>query len=123
VIAVIELLTFWSPALINVSIQRSSANTDLTTVVSMTGNRLPDGRQRSSPGLILSTDVNAVGTGTTMQSAIGLANTLVATILDENQEIPLTPGESIQLFCNTVNIQMNGSFFWRERFLEEAERT
>jgi hypothetical protein len=42
-------------------------------------------------------------------------------IIDENQEIPLLPGDSYVFYANTLNQVLAVSFFWRERILEESE--
>jgi hypothetical protein len=39
------------------------------------------------------------------------------------QEITLNPGRSIQLVASAANTTILGSFMWRERLLEESERT
>lgn len=44
-------------------------------------------------------------------------------ILHQDQEIPLLPGDAYELQDGTVNIAINVMFMWRERFLEEGERT
>ena len=52
-----------------------------------------------------------------------LQNTTLQLIQTENQEIPILPGDAIQVENSTVNVRMQVSFRWRERFLEEPERT
>lgn len=125
VIAVVELILISNPsaAAINVSLQRATTNTDLTTVVGLTNNRLPDARQpRSTPALILSTDTNAPATGITMLGGLILpVNGVLFPIQYEAQEFPISPGEAIQFQCNTLAVQMNAGIWWRERALEESE--
>jgi hypothetical protein len=43
-------------------------------------------------------------------------------IQDQIQEISLPPGTSVQIDQNTVNQSLAVTFWWRERFLEPAER-
>ncbi len=44
-------------------------------------------------------------------------------IQDVIQEVSVPPGSSVQMDTGgTVNIQLSASFWWRERFLEPAER-
>ncbi len=43
-------------------------------------------------------------------------------VQNENQELPLLPGDAYQVSSNTVNTGLTTSFIWRERFLEESER-
>lgn len=40
-----------------------------------------------------------------------------------NQEIPILPGDAFLFSVGTVNIDAECTFFWRERFLEDSERT
>jgi len=44
-------------------------------------------------------------------------------IIDTIHEWPLLPGEAIQITDASVNVQLTASFRWRERLLEESERT
>jgi hypothetical protein len=44
-------------------------------------------------------------------------------VQDTIQEVPLLPGDVIQVQSNNVNELFNGSFGWRERFLEADERS
>jgi hypothetical protein len=122
VVAVIEQIFMWAAATANVSIQRN-VTADLGTVVSLTSNRIPDTRQRPSPTIIESTSTAGVTTGVTMFSVSLIANQVFALISDENQEFPISPGDGIQLIDNTLAQQLNVSFLWRERILEESERT
>ncbi len=43
-------------------------------------------------------------------------------IQEENQELPLLPGDAITLWGATTGLEINASVWWRERFLEESER-
>jgi hypothetical protein len=44
-------------------------------------------------------------------------------ILYDNQEIPLLPGSAIQVAEGVANVTMTLTLKWRERFLEDSERT
>lgn len=122
VIAVVEQIYVWTPgASLNVSLQHN-LTADLPTVVALAGASVPDTRQRPNPSLILSTSTNAASTGASMASIAAPTNTTVLLLNDENQELPITPGEGLQIFNNTVATQINVSILWRERFLEESER-
>lgn len=44
-------------------------------------------------------------------------------IQDDDQELPLLPGDAITLWGATLGIEINASVWWRERFLEESERS
>src|SRR6266481_932188 len=52
-----------------------------------------------------------------------LANTLLDFIGDGIQEISLPPGSAVQIDGQGANIALAVSFWWRERFLEPAERS
>jgi hypothetical protein len=72
--------------------------------------------------LIASAGNNAGAFGTTKE-AIGVNNIVVQHIFTDIQEIPLLPGDAIQVRTNGVNVTLQTSLWWRERFLEESERT
>ena len=40
-----------------------------------------------------------------------------------NQNQPLLPGTAMQIRCSTVNVQITGYIWWKERFLEDSERS
>jgi hypothetical protein len=44
-------------------------------------------------------------------------------LLDEDQQIPLLPGDAVRLTPTGANIQVKVGFVWRERYLEESERS
>lgn len=83
-----------------------------------------DARQRLNHSLILST-TNAVALasfGTEIEVVTALINTPWDFIRDEHQELPILPGDAIQLYTDP-NVDARFSVVWRERFLEESERT
>ena len=43
-------------------------------------------------------------------------------IQDAHQELPLLPGDAMQCRATVVNTALAGYIWWRERFLEDAER-
>lgn len=57
----------------------------------------------------------------------GLVNIFQTTtfplITTDNQELPLLPGDAMQLRAPTVATGMQGFVWWRERFLEDSERS
>jgi len=125
VIAVFEKITVFNtagaadiPAL-----QRATTVTDLTNVVGLGSNRMPDSRQRPSPTLILSNTGVHASTGITMAALATPANASGEFILFEEQEIPLLPGEAVDVSSNNANAAFGAVFWWRERSLEEGERT
>ena len=44
-------------------------------------------------------------------------------ILTEQHQLPLLPGDVAILFCNQVNTALDGTIWWRERVLEDSERS
>jgi hypothetical protein len=51
------------------------------------------------------------------------ANSFFDFIIDTIHEFPLLPGDAIQVQSGVANQASNISWMWRERFLEESERT
>jgi hypothetical protein len=106
-------------------LQIGAAAADLTTVTTMTGARM-DSRSRPNPSLInsRSNTVSAPNlTANLLQYALNANTQNFDLLIFEEQEITMLPGDAVQVISNTVNTQMSVSFFWRERFLEESERT
>jgi len=44
-------------------------------------------------------------------------------IMDENQEITILPGDVLYLFTSNVNAQLRANLLWRERALEDSEKS
>jgi hypothetical protein len=53
----------------------------------------------------------------------GQAGVHLDLIQDENQEIPILPGQALNILTAGTNLLLRVSCLWRERFLEESERT
>ncbi len=94
--------------------------------LSLTNTRL-DPRGRPTPTLICTfatTLSNAIQFGQAFEQfsfgATGGSGDVIATIDDE---FPLLPGDAFEIENNIANIQLTSIFWWRERFLEESERT
>jgi len=51
-----------------------------------------------------------------------LANTPFQYIQHEDQQIPLAPGDAL-IFQGIAGVVVFLTFWWRERFLEDSERT
>ncbi len=83
------------------------------------------GADRSKRGSSLSLSVgNNVGVpATPFGGGQVLANSPYLLIVDENQEVEIQPGRQIRGITNAVNVQLLFMVRWRERFLEESERT
>ena len=126
VICVFEKLAFseFSVADTNVSVQVQPRSTDLTTIFNLGANARFDPRGQPTSILIFSNQTNApAGTGTKFACAVGVNAPPIDAIVTDIQEFPLLPGDAIDVFTSAVNLTMGCTFFWRERFLEESERT
>jgi hypothetical protein len=107
----------------NPTIQAQASGADL--VVQAIGGAGWDPRGRANPTLISS--INTVGT-----PAVGFfikyagaypANGFFDFVLTDDQEIALLPGMAIQVQQGVVNQAFDVAWLWRERYLEESERS
>jgi hypothetical protein len=96
-------------------------NTDLTTVTGAI--RRVDARSQGNANGIFSSQTNATNLTQFMTQKSFAANGYIDFVTYENQEIPILPGEAIQITSNVNNQVINIEFRWRERFLEDSERT
>ncbi len=125
VIAVIEKMTVTEFAAETIQIVKGSAIADLGT------SQAPvvfDTRGRVGPTLALSSSNNVALASLTNATTIHQVNTPatavnVDLILTINQEITLNPGAAIQFQPTADNTDLSALIWWRERFLEESERT
>jgi len=125
VLAVFEKIAFFGSLVANPAIQSQNPGpaTDFATPVALTNENF-DSRTRPQPTLIGSSQNNAAfTTGNTIFSGNFLASTTLDVIWTENQEIPLMPNQSLTFREGVLNQSINVVAFWRERFLEESERT
>lgn len=127
VLAVIEKITLANQnaaaAVFQVNIGATGA--DLGTNDSAFTSRLDARSQVAHPSLIFSRANNVTPVGFTFwnsQLPTG-AGSIVDLVLYENQEITIMPGDAIDFATGAVNLQLNASIIWRERFIEESERT
>jgi hypothetical protein len=102
------------------------ATADLASAVDLTNAGL-DSRGRPSPTLRISfTSAAAVPALTNAQVifAAGVAGgSQVSLVGFDNQELPIVPGDAYQVEGTTLNTDLRVNVNWRERFLEESERT
>jgi hypothetical protein len=122
VIAVVEKWSIAVGASQNVTLSVSNTvDTDLTTA--SVGSGRGDGRGVLVPVCIPSSSLTSpVSLGSLIgQFQLGVANPYDI-ITDEDQEIGLTQGSSLQVVTNTVNIPFFVSIWWRERALEDSEK-
>lgn len=122
VIAVMEMITVLGTAASDQPILTYGATiTDLTGVFSLTFTR-QDPRGNPQPSMIISAAAQAAGGTPILQKGV-LQNTNAEFILTNDQQIPLLPGQVIDLQSNIANTQLNVNFMWRERALELSELT
>jgi hypothetical protein len=123
-IAVIEYISVSSGAVQQMFAGLGPITGDLTTV--LTAQRL-DARRGSSGQAGTCVPSSSTNTGGAFSPQIGTWLAAVATpvqlISDEQQEIPLLPGDAFQLDAGAAASQLVPWIMWRERFLEESERS
>lgn len=104
----------------------ATTNVDLVTVISTNGARFdPRGRRGSKLVVSIATTAGGLG-GFIIWNGTGSGangSGIVEVITTRNQEIPLLPGDSLALVGSVANTPLTPSFFWRERFLEDSERS
>jgi hypothetical protein len=101
-----------------------AVSTDLTTSNPVIA-RL-DSRGRAQPTCLSSTEqsVGAAGFGQSMATqGIGANADAFPVIQHSGSEIPVLPGDGFQFTASVVNAPFFVSLVWRERFLEDSERT
>lgn len=99
-----------------------AVTTDLTNLVGLTFTRM-DPRGNPTPTVIVSFVAQAAGGQALLQKGITVAGGTVEFIQNPNQEIPILPGQAVDLQSSTANTQAIMSFMWRERALELSELT
>jgi len=78
---------------------------------------------RTSATLIPSSSGTGVALASSLEVGAYQAGATYDFIWDENQEITVLPGDAVQVISGVVNQSINTSWVWRERFLEDSERT
>jgi hypothetical protein len=129
VVAVLESLTVSVRAadgVANLLVQGGPATTDLPVIVaSTTGQRL-DARSIQNATLVISTD-NSTLTPAPLQTErrqlnAGI-NTSAEMVLTDDVKWTILPGDGIEVMHTATNTVLRIAFQWRERSLEESERT
>src|SRR5713226_7842539 len=110
-------------AFTEIFLETQTTNTDLATVVPINANVSWDKRKNSGSALFLSNASPAAALSLGRAVVDTAINTTFDFILTDDQEVILSPGEAIQLRMSTVNLQLDTSWWWRERFFEESEAT
>jgi hypothetical protein len=119
VVAVVEKCTVYGALTDTPRIQLAPQAADYA--VGGLSNRM-DARGAQQPALQLFTSTAGVNLSATIGAASFPANQAYDFINDENQEIPILPGDAFQVISNVANQAFNCMLFWRERFLEDSER-
>lgn len=125
VMVVLEKVNFSSAtAAVSPNVSIGALTTDLPTQTLLAGAFDPRGRTSSTAVVSRA----AQGAVTLLSTAVwGVtampANWNVELILYPNQEITILPGFGLRVIDQTANDNFNFVFWWRERFLEESERT
>ncbi len=120
VIAVVEKISFWNALLDTPLVNHGASTLDFTTVLDLTARFDARGRPKSS--LILTQSGNVGAAANTLWQGTQAANVSIDAIITDIQEIPLLPGDVIDLLAGTLNQGLNAVVWWRERFLEDSER-
>jgi hypothetical protein len=123
VIVVIESIVFATVQGVAVCYSTNSGplTTDLATSVVPTFARW-DGRGGLNPSAILSVGNNATGISAPNKHVCCLAaNTAIELINHGDQELPISPGDALQLLTLTLNVNLDVGVQWRERPLEDSE--
>lgn len=121
-IAVVEKINFINIAGVTdqQGIILDSTSTDLGATLAYTQ---LDSRGRPAGSLVTSKGNNVAGPAAYMMitqvQVGGQADLLVVDI----QEFAVLPGRTLRIFSGIANQRLSGSIVWRERFLEESERT
>lgn len=124
VVAVLERVSVGEAAQADrLNLGMTVTNADLVVIATSAANRLDLRQQSQGPTLVVSNS-DATHPGSLINSLLGLAiaNTMYEFVFDDDGEIPLLPGQAVDLWSATVNIALTVSVVWRERALEEAER-
>jgi hypothetical protein len=103
------------------------ATSDLTTLQALNGNRF-DARGRPNPTALMSqqsTSVSAppLNNQFTWDTQFVAGNTPYQAIFTDIHELAMLPGDALQIETTAVNVGLRVGYIWRERFLEESERS
>jgi hypothetical protein len=122
VVAVLEKITYATLAPDQPLLTVQATVTDFTASLMSNGRFDPRGNQTASVLGSTSTNSGAIVGATILQAVLSVAGTLDFIVTDI-QELTLLPGDAYTVWANALNQQIIVSIWWRERFLEESERT
>lgn len=95
--------------------------TDLTTLTTLTSTRM-DPRGNATPTAIVSGNAQAAGGQAFLQRVVPTTAT-VDFVQNSDQEIPILPGQVVDIQDLAANITLAVTLMWRERALEASELT
>ncbi len=122
VIVVFEKLTVTNGVAGVASLSRSTITADLTNI-NVPINIGFDTRSRPLPTTVISNVASGAGGDLNIIHSVSeLQNVPYDYIWDEQQEIPLLPGDALRMSGPVNSTEVFGAF-WRERFLEDSERS
>lgn len=121
VVAVLEKILVNTTVIGDVVVLGNGVTADLPTVV--TGVQLDKRGRVGSTCIVSANTVASVGASNPFLSVKVVVNTPFDFIVTDIQEITLLPGDGILAKMGAVSEDIRVSFLWRERFLEEGERT
>lgn len=98
-----------------------AATTDLATISPANGPL--DSRSQGFPAGIVSRAAPAAALAFSLTEICQLTNVLAEFIIFDDQEIPILPGFALQVISNNVNQGLSVTYRWRERTLEDSEKT
>lgn len=118
-----KIAAFSGAAADSILVSHGVASADLANVSSTNNTRL-DPRGRPQATAIISNQQTAQNQLTSIMDFLNFAvNFYAQAIAFEDQEVPLLPGDAIRLVSGSANTAEDFVFQWRERSLEESERT
>lgn len=120
VVIVVEHLIYFSAADQPI-VTWGATTTDLTNLAVLSFTRM-DPRGNPTPTAIVSFISQAAGGQPLLQKSI-LAGTSCDFILNPDQQIPILPGQAVDVQGNVANTQAIVSWMWRERAMEASELT
>lgn len=122
VIAVVEKLQVDTTVADAPFINLFPVSANLSTVVSV-GNFFGFDPRGSGSVLVASKQAGAAGPASAILQYHSAANVTTDIVLEIDMELPILPGFGLQISAATTNTQLLVNIWWRERFLEESERT
>lgn len=124
VVALVTMITVFSgTAFDEPTVQLTSTNADLNTVLPVGQAGRLDARQGAQGSSMIQSRANTVSAPSlTTILALGLPAANTTLLIQPPLGFPLLPGDAIQVRAGVVNQSLGVSFVWRERLLEESER-